>query len=406
MTQPMTQPTTQPLPQPLSGIRVVDLTRVLSGPFSTMLLADMGADVVKIETPQGDTVRVQGDTARGMSWYFAAFNRNKRSVVIDLRRDEGKAVLAKLIAGADVLVENFRPGVLAEMGFTEARLNELNPRLIVGSVNGYGSTGPYVDRPAFDFIAQAMSGFMATTGEPGGAPMRAGPPVTDLIAGLYCAFGIVNALRARDLTGQGQRVEAAMVNGMVSMLAYLASEYFATGKAPDRTGNDHPIASPYGLFKTATGDIAVAPATAEIMQKLFTAIGAPDVPANPDYKTTEQRRARRAELNALVNARLLSNTQDYWIAKLNAAGVPAGKVLTVPELFDDPQIKAQDMVLDVEHPGQGNVRMVGFPVKLSGTPCVVRHPAPELGAHTAEVLAEIGMGAAEVATLKAAKVVG
>ena len=392
--------------QPLSGIRVVDLTRVLSGPFCTMLLADMGADVVKIETPQGDTVRAQGDTQRGMSWYFAAFNRNKRSVVIDLRKNEGKAVLARLIAGADVLVENFRPGVLAEMGFTQARLDELNPRLVIGSVNGYGSTGPYVDRPAFDFIAQAMSGFMATTGEPGGAPTRAGPPITDLVAGLYCAFGIVNALRARDQTGRGQRVEAAKVHGMVSMLAYLASEFFSTGKAPDRTGNDHPIASPYGLFKTATGDIAVAPASVEIMQKFFTAIGAPDVPSRPEYKTVAQRRARRAELNTLVDERLLSNTQDYWIETLNAAGVPAGKVFTVPELFDDPQIKAQDMVLDVEHPGQGPVRMVGFPVKLSETPCVVRHPAPELGAHTVEVLAEIGMGPAEIAAQKAVKAIG
>ena len=392
--------------QPLSGIRVIDLTRVLSGPFCTMLLADMGADVVKIETGQGDTVRAQGDTSRGMSWYFAAFNRNKRSVVIDLRKDAGKAVLAKLIAGADVLVENFRPGVLAEMGFTQARLDELNPRLIVGSVNGYGSTGPYVDRPAFDFIAQAMSGFMATTGEPGGVPMRAGPPVTDLVAGLYCAYGIVNAIRARDLTGRGQRVEAAMVNGMVSMLAYLASEYFSTGKAPDRTGNDHPIASPSGLFKTSTGDIAVAPASIEILQKLCTAIGVPDLASRPEYKTADQRRAKRAELNALVNERLLSNTQDYWIEKLNAAGVPAGKVFTVPELFDDPQIKAQDMVLDVEHPKQGTVRMVGFPVKLSDTPCVVRYPAPELGAHTSEVLAEVGLSGEELAALQRAKVVG
>ena len=391
--------------QPLTGIRVVDLTRVLSGPFCTMLLADMGADVVKIETPQGDTVRVQGDTSKGMSWYFASFNRNKRSVVIDLRKDEGKEVLAKLIAGADVLVENFRSGVLADMGFTQERLNELNPRLVVGSVNGYGSTGPYVDRPSFDFIAQAMSGFMATTGEPGGPPMRAGPPVTDLIAGLYCAFGIVNAIRARDLTGRGQRVEAAMVNGMVSMLAYLSSEFFSTGKVPVRTGNDHPIASPYGLFKTSDGELAVAPATQEIMQKLFTALGAPDVPADPKYKTAEQRRERRDELNALVNEKLSGNTQDYWIEKLNAAGVPTGKVFSMPELFEDPQIKAQEMVIDVPHPGKGNVRMTGFPVKLSDTPCVIRHPAPELGAHTSEVLAENGMTEAEIAALRMAKIV-
>ncbi|MGE0699002.1 MAG: CaiB/BaiF CoA transferase family protein [Hyphomicrobiaceae bacterium] len=391
--------------QPLSGIRVVDLTRVLSGPFATMLLGDMGADVIKVETPQGDPVRAQGDVSRGMSWYFASFNRNKRSVVLDLRKDEGKRVLERLLVGADVLVENFRPGVLAEMGLTEARLAELNPRLVVASINGYGSTGPYVDRPAFDFIAQAMSGFMGATGEPGGDPMRAAPPISDLIAGLYCAYGVVNALRARDQTGTGQRVEAAMVNGMVSMLAYLASEYFSTGKEPARTGNDHPIASPYGLFHARDGAIAIAPATPDILAKLFRELGLAEHLARPDLRTPEQRRAARAELNALVDKALAHETQDYWIQRLNKAGVPAGKVLSIAEVFDDPQIAAQDMAIDVEHPGHGTVRMTGFPVKLSATPCQVRMPAPDLGAQTAEVLAEIGLGAAEMSSLRAAKVI-
>jgi crotonobetainyl-CoA:carnitine CoA-transferase CaiB-like acyl-CoA transferase len=391
--------------QPLSGIRVVDLTRVLSGPFSTMLLADMGADVIKVETGQGDPVRQQGDGSQGLSWYFASFNRNKRSIVLDLRSDDGKRVLEKLLAGADVLVENFRPGILGEMGFTEARLAEINPRLVVASINGYGSIGPYVDRPAFDFIAQAMSGFMATTGAPGGEPMRAAPPITDLIAGLYCAFGVVNALRARDLTGKGQRVEAAMVNGMLSMLAYLASEYFATGREPDRTGNDHPIASPYGLFHARDGAIAVAPATPDILVKFMKELGLAAHLERPDLKTQQQRRAARPELNALVDAALGVETQDYWIARLNKAGVPAGKVLTVAEVFSDPQIAAQEMAIDVEHPGRGPVRMVGFPVKLSETPCLVRRPAPELGAHTGEVLAEIGLETGEIERLKAAKVV-
>jgi crotonobetainyl-CoA:carnitine CoA-transferase CaiB-like acyl-CoA transferase len=370
-----------------------------------MLLADMGADVVKIETPQGDTVRGQGDTSRGMSYYFAGFNRNKRSVVLDLRKPEAKDILARMLSDADVLVENFRPGVLAEMGFTPARLAEINPRLVVGSVNGYGSTGPYVDRPAFDFIAQAMSGFMAATGEPGGAPMRAANPITDLIAGLYCAYGIVNAILARDKTGQGQRVEAAMVNGMVSMLAYLATEYFSTGAAPERTGNDHAIVSPYGLFSTSTGDIAVAPATNEIMQKFMRALDLPDVLERPEFKTPELRRQNRSQINQLVNAQMAGQTQDYWIEKLNAAGVPAGKVQTIPEVFADPQIAAQDMVLEVEHPGRGVIKMVGFPVKLSDTPCVVRHPAPELGAHTAEVLKEIGVDDTTIADLAARKIV-
>lgn len=392
--------------QPLSGIRVVDLTRVLSGPFCTMLLADMGADVLKIETPGGDPVRTQGSAAEGMRFYFASYNRNKRSVTLDLRREDGKAVLARMIEGADVLVENFRPGVLAEMGFDEARLATLNPRLIVASVNGYGSTGPYVDRPAFDFIAQAMSGFMATTGEPGRAPLRAGAPISDLIAGLYCAFGIVNAIRARELTGRGQRVEAAMVNGMVSMLAYLGSEYFSTGHPPERTGNDHPIASPYGLFSAKDGDLAVAPATNEILKKFMTELGLGDELAKPENATAEGRRANRPTLNRLVNERMSRETQDHWIERLNGAGIPCGKVQTIPEVFADPQIKAQDMILDIPHPGRGNIRMTGFPVKLSNTPCQVRHPAPELGAHTAEVLAEFGYSNDEIAAMKAGKVLG
>src|SRR5262245_47455230 len=283
--------------QPLTGIRVIDLTRVLSGPFSTMLLADMGADVIKIETPHGDTVRGQGEMVNGLSWYFASFNRNKRSVVLDLRKEEARALLARLLETADVLAENYRPGVLAEMGFTEARLKEINPRLIVASINGYGSTGPYADRPSFDFIAQAISGFMATTGEKDGAPMRAGAPITDLVAGLYCAFGVVNAIRARELTGRGQRVEAAMVNGMISMLAYLGSEYLSTGQSPQRHGNDHPIASPYGLFRASDGDIAIAPATPEILTRFMRELDLAEVLDRPDMETGGQRRAVQREIN-------------------------------------------------------------------------------------------------------------
>jgi len=287
------------------------------------------------------------------------------------------------------------------MGFTEVRLNEINPKLIVASINGYGSTGPYVDRPSFDFIAQAMSGFMATTGEKDGAPMRAGPPITDFVAGLYCAFGIVNALRARELTGRGQRVEAAMVNGMVSMLGYIASEYLSTGRAPQRNGNDHPIASPYGLFRAKDGDIAVAPATPEILARFLRELGLADLLERPDMKMMEQRRAARLELNALINHRLSTNTKEYWIKRLNAAGVPCGNVLSVAEVFDDPQVKAQDMVLEVDHGPRGIVRMVGFPVKLSDTPA-----SPELGAHTNEALSEAGFSDEEIAGLRARKCIG
>lgn len=236
--------------------------------------------------------------------------------------------------------------------------------------------------------------------------MRVSAPISDLVAGLYCAYGVVNALRARDLTGKGQRVESAMVNGMVSMLAYLSSEFFSSGREPQRTGNDHPIVSPYGLFHAKDGAIAIAPATTEIMAKFMRELGLSELNARPDLKTAEQRRAGRPELNARVNEQLAGETQDYWIDRLNKAGVPAGKVLTISEVFSDPQIAAQEMAIDVEHPGRGVVRMTGFPVKLSDTPCEIRLPSPELGAHTVEVLGELGLSPADIERLQKAKVAG
>jgi crotonobetainyl-CoA:carnitine CoA-transferase CaiB-like acyl-CoA transferase len=377
--------------KPLDGIRVVDLTRVLSGPFCTMMLGDMGAEVIKVETGDGDPIRAQGTLRDGFSWYYASFNRNKKSVLLDLRSEGGKAALARLIESADVLVDNFRPGVLAKMGFDKARLDALNPRLVSANVNGFGSTGPYVDRPAFDFIAQAMSGLMSVNGFEGGEPLRTAQPITDLVAGLYLAFGIVSALRARDLNGVGQHVEAAMVNGAISMMAYLASEFFVTGRLPPRTGNDHPLVAPYGLFRTADGEIAIAPSNDVILRKFLSTLGIEQLLDDPRYDTNEKRFARRAELHQLVDAQLGGDTSDGWINRLNSAGVPCGRVQNLAEVFADPQVVAQEMAIDVEHPDHGRVRMLGFPVKLHGTPCEVRLPAPRLGEHTQEVLASVGM---------------
>ncbi|MYZ50000.1 CaiB/BaiF CoA transferase family protein [Propylenella binzhouense] len=392
--------------QPLAGIRVVDLTRILSGPFCTMILGDLGAEVIKIEPPdRGDHVRAQGSIVDGFSWYFAAFNRNKRSVGLDLRTEDGKALLARLIETADVLAENFRPGVLAEMGFDEARLKRLNPRLVVASVNGYGSTGPYVDRPAFDFITQAMSGFMAVNGTPESGPLRAAPPVTDLVAGLYAALGVVAALRVAERAGTGQRVEASMMNGMISMMAYLASTQLATGETPPPTGNDHPVSSPYGLFHAMDGDVAIAPSTPPVLKRFLGTIGLEDVLADPRFATNADRIRNRAALNALIDEKLAGDTQANWVARLNAAGVPSGRVQSLAEVFEDPQVLAQEMVIDVPHPGHGTVRMTGFPIKLSETPCRINRPAPDLGADTGDVLAEIGVTEAELADLKARAVI-
>ncbi len=394
-------------PLPLSGVRVIDLTRILSGPFCSMLLGDLGADVIKIEPPKGgDPVRAQGHVIDGLSWYFAGFNRNKRSVALDLRRPEGLAVLERLLADADILTENYRPGVLDEMGLTAERLAEINPRLIVVSVNGYGSTGPYADRPAFDFIAQAMSGYMATNGTPDSGPLRTAPPLTDLIAGLYAALGAVAALRGRDMGGPAQRVEASMMMSILSMLAYLSSGALATGRDPVPTGNDHPIVAPYGLFRAADGMIAVAPSTDVFVERFLREIGLLHLLSEPRFADNAARVQNRAELNALVDGALSHATQAHWIERLNRAGVPCGKVQTVTEVLADPQVAAQDMVLDVPHEGHGMVQMTGFPIKFSQTPLAVRHTVPDLGAQTVTVLEESGYDAEEIATLRAAGAIG
>jgi crotonobetainyl-CoA:carnitine CoA-transferase CaiB-like acyl-CoA transferase len=388
--------------QPLADIRVVDLTRILAGPFCSMILGDLGADVIKVESPgAGDHVRTQGEIVEGLSWYFAAFNRNKRSVTLDLRTQAGRDVLARMLRTADVLVENYRPGVLAQMGFTPERLEAINPRLVVASVNGYGSTGPYADRPAFDFITQAMSGFMAVNGTAETGPLRCAPPITDLVGGLYAALGVVSALRTRDRDGRGQAVEASMMNGIISMLAYLSASQFARGAPPPPSGNDHPVASPYGLFTASDGSVAVAPSTDRTLTRFLRELGLEHVLQDPRFDTNAKRVERRAEINAMINAAMGNDTVDGWITRLNRSGVPCGRVQSLGEVFADPQVTHQEMVLDVPHPGHGTVRMTGFPVKLSHTPCRINHPAPDLGADTEAVLAETGYSAQEIADLKA-----
>jgi CoA:oxalate CoA-transferase len=387
---------------PLSGIRVVDLTRILAGPFCTQLLADLGAEVIKIEPPgRGDPVRGQGAIKDSLSWYYAQFNRNKKSITLDLYADEGKAVLADLIRRADVLVENFRPGVLDEMGFPAATLEALNPALILGSVNGYGSTGPYADRPAFDFIAQAMSGFMSVSGTPD-APMRAAPPIADLVAGLYAALGITAALVARGGTGaarQGQRVEASLVNGLISMLAYFSASHFATGALPERTGNDHPVVWPYGLFHATDGEVAVAPSTPVHVQRFLAALGLGQLLDQPEFADNAARMQNREALRALIDEKIGADTVEDWIGRLNRAGVPCGRVLNLAEVFANPQVRDQEMVVELDHPGHGPVRMTGFPVKLSATPARLRRPTPALGEHTDDVLRDLGYDAERIRAL-------
>jgi crotonobetainyl-CoA:carnitine CoA-transferase CaiB-like acyl-CoA transferase len=367
------------------------------------MLADMGAEVIKVETPgTGDPLRAQGAIRDGLSWYFAGFNRNKHSLSLNLRSEDGKAVLARLIAQSDVLVENYRPGVMAQMGFDEARLKALKPDLVYCNISGFGTTGPYRDRPSFDFIAQAMSGFMAVTGAADGPPSRAGPPLADLVAGLQGALGICAALVKRGRTGAGESVGSSLNNGLISLLAFLAANHFATGEVPARTGNDHAIVAPYGMFRTKDGEVAVAPSQEQSYQRLVDALGLAELRTDPRFTSNDLRVKNRAAINAAIEARLMAETTEHWIEKLNAAGVPCGRVMGLAEVFADPQVVDQEMVLEQEHPGHGVVRMLGFPIKFAEAPCRLRRPAPEVGGDTEAVLRQLGYPPEEIARLRTA----
>jgi crotonobetainyl-CoA:carnitine CoA-transferase CaiB-like acyl-CoA transferase len=390
----------------LAGLRVVDLTRILSGPFCSMFLADMGAEVIKIEDPdEGDPIRIQGEKRNGYSLYFASFNRNKRSITLDLRAEEGKAILRDLIRGADVLVNNYRPGVMDRMGFGRDALRSLKPDIISCHVTGFGLDGPYRDRPSFDFIAQAMSGFMSVNGVEGGPPMRAAPPISDLVAGAYAAMGILAALVRRNRTGEGEEVSTALSDSMTSMLAFLATNFFGTGRQPLRTGNDHALAAPYGMFEAADGQIAVAPANDTFYFKLLAALGLDHLTDHPDFQTNGDRFERRAAINAEINARTRTQTVAHWIEKLNAAGVPCGRVLGLGEAFDDPQSRHQQMRITIDHPQYGPLDVLGFPIKFTDDPCRMHRMPPVLGADTEAILAELGRDAAAIAALRARKVI-
>ena len=390
----------------LEGIRVVDLSRILSGPFCSMFLADMGAEVIKIEdVGDGDPVRGQGILRNGYSLYFATFNRNKRSMTLDLRSAEGKAVLRKLIATADVVLDNFRPGVMARIGLPREELAQIK----TGSRDAVTSRasaqdGPYRDRPAFDFIAQAMSGFMSVNGAEGEPPMRAAPPMSDLVAGAYAAMGICAALVRRERTGRGEEVATSLVDGMVANLAFLASHCFETGEQPLRTGNDHGLVAPYGLFDAADGQVAIAPSNDQVYLKLIDALGLSHLREHPEFATNRDRFERRAAINALVNEVTRTRPIDHWLAVLNAAGVPCGRVMGLAEVFADPQIKHQEMKITIDHPRYGPLDVLGFPIKFTDDPCRVHRVPPELGADTDAILAELRYSPEEIAALHAQRV--
>jgi CoA:oxalate CoA-transferase len=389
---------------PLTGIRVLDLTHIVSGPFCTMLLGDFGADIVKVEALDGDMTRITGILGQGENPYFVNLNRNKRDIAVNLKTDAGKEIIRRLAKDADVLVENFRPGVMEKLGLGFEALRHANPRLIYAAVTGFGRTGPYRDRPAFDFIAQAMSGFMSLNGSADMDPIRVGIPISDTVAGLYAAFGILAALRERERTGRGQEVQASMVDGLISMFTFAVAAYFATGELPPRTGNDHMVLAAYGLFHASDGPIAIAPSTPKTWERLCHVLDLADMIEDPRFRSSQDRRAHRAEINGRIEERIATRRREEWIDILNREGVPCGPINTLREVIADSQVQHQEMVLESDQP-TGKVKMPGFAVKLSDTPARLRRASPQLAEHTDEILREIGYSDEEIGLLRAQGVV-
>ena len=390
---------------PLGNIKVLDLTRFVAGPFCTQLLADMGAEVIKIETPgRGDETRYQGTIVNGESWYFIGMNRNKKSLTLNLKSKEGKEIFLQLVKRADVVVENFRPGVMRDLGFDYEALQKVNPGIVYCGISGFGKDGPYHLRPAFDFIAQGISGFMSMNGFPDREPVRAGIPISDSVAGIYGAYGTLVALLARQQTGKGQEVQTSLVDAMVSVMSFQADRYFGKGEIPRRQGNDHPVGSPYGTFQAEDGFINIAPATDGLWEKLAHSLGLRELIEDPRFRTNPLRRQNRRELDEIINGVTSKRTMAEWIEHLNRDGVPCGPIYDLGQTLEDPQIRHQQMVVEFEQPS-GKVKALGFPVKMSDTPATIHRGAPQLGEHNEEILAEIGYSSDMIQALKGKGVV-
>ena len=392
-----------PTPGPLDGITVLDLTRVLSGPYCTMMLGDMGARVIKIEQPgTGDDTRAWGPPFQhGESAYFLSINRNKESVTLNLKHPDGRRVLDSLIDRADVLVENFRPGTLDRMGLGNTDLARRRPRLVYCSVSGFGHTGPRQSEPGYDAVMQGEGGLMSITGPADGPAYRLGVAIADIVSGMFAAFGVAMALLARHRTGRGQFVDVGIFDSVAALLTYQAGIFFATGEAPQRIGNRHPTIVPYETLETRDDELVVAAGNDQLWRKFCGVIGLDALADDPRFATNKDRVRARNELRPILVERLRTRAAVEWIALLRAQGVPCGAVRDLAQVFDDPQLIERAMVVALEHPIAGSIRALGVPVKLGDTPGAVRTAPPTLGQHTEDVLVhDLGLDSQEVARLR------
>lgn len=379
--------------QPLQGIRVLDLSRVLAGPYCTMVLGDLGADVIKVESSEGDETRGWGPPfvgeAHGESAYYLCVNRNKRSIVVDFKTDDGGHILHELIKQSDVLVENFRPGTLSRFSLDFESASAINPRLIYCSITGFGQTGPLRDKPGYDFMIQAMGGLMSFTGEPGGEPMKVGVAVADLFAGQNAVIAILAALQARTLTGRGQHLDISLFDSQLGMLGNVASNYLISGDLPKRYGNAHANIVPYQSFQASDAWIIVAVGNDKQFEKLCAVIGKSELANDVRFTLNSRRVHHRDELLSILKPIFMQQTSSEWLSLLEQAGIPCGSINTLDKVFAEPQVDAREMLIQMQHDEIGDVRLVGSPLKFSDTPVDYRRPPPKLGEHTEEVLKEL-----------------
>jgi crotonobetainyl-CoA:carnitine CoA-transferase CaiB-like acyl-CoA transferase len=376
----------------LQGITVLDLTRVLAGPFCTMILGDLGADVIKVEAVGSkDDTRAWGPPfAGGESAYYLCANRNKRAITLNLKSAKGQDAFKKLAAGADVVVQNFKTGTLERLGLGYDTLKRINPQIILASITGFGQTGPYKNEPGYDYIIQAMAGLMSITGDERSGPLKVGVAIADVLTGLYAAIGILAALHERSYSGEGQQLDVSLFDAQLSALVNVASSYLTTGAVPRRLGNQHPHIVPYQVFPTRDGEMVVAVGNDAQFRKLAEALGMPELAADERYRTNADRLRHRDGLVAVISAVMKAKPTTHWRARLQAAGIPHGPINDLQAVFADPQVQARNMVVEMAHPTAGSVKLVGSPLKLSRTPVEMKRHPPLYGEHTAQVLSRLG----------------